>query len=167
MIKKTADKSKKGQYYLFAVIILCSVVFMGVVNSISIRDNDEGFQELYDNYVAEAYIVIDNSIFNEQATTELFENFTLSYMDYAKTKKIDLGILYVLIYSENEGFVVNYLNSPAYISTDTVFRELVPVNSESIINLATNLTIEVDSLMYSFNITEGENTKLKLIFRKE
>ncbi|MBN2422197.1 hypothetical protein JXB41_03135 [Candidatus Woesearchaeota archaeon] len=161
--KEFGNMDKRAQFYIFAAIILCSVVFVGTVNKITVEEPSKKFQSFYENYLIESSEVINSAIYESRDISEQFKNFTLDFIEYADSKNVELGILYVLIYPDNEAIIVNYLNSEANV--DFVYS--VPPDTEKIINLGNNFTLEIDDQEYYFNVSSGENIKLEFLFRDQ
>jgi hypothetical protein len=154
---------KKAQFYVFAVLILCSLIYMGFVNKISIKSTSKKFNLLYENYVFESIKTVNNAVYENKDISNQMKNFTLSFIEYGKIKKTEIGILYLLVFPNNQVRIVNYLNSPAIVNT---IYTLLP-NYEKIIPLDVNTTVEINNQLYRFNISPSQNVDLKILMRKE
>ena len=51
--KVFSNMIKKGQFYIFTAIVLCSVVFFGSLNKVSVSEPYQNFQVYYENYISE------------------------------------------------------------------------------------------------------------------
>ena len=156
-------KHKKAQYYMFASVILISYVFFIVANKSSIDTTEVENLEIYlDNYVYEAKIVINNAIYENKNISQELNNFTESYITYAESKNMDLGI--VSLYSDNNQiFTANYLDDDITING----LSLVEPNEESVVNYNNTITIEYLDETYYFYFSNPEKTELKTLFIKE
>ena len=137
---------KKGQFYVFSVVLLCSLVFVSIVKTTDVQDSISEVEEAYQNYAIESIVTINSAIYEQKNVSEQLTNFTLNFIEYAKIKNLDLGILYTLIYPNNEALVVNYLDSYASITTHEIYKSRLSPNKEKIINLKDNLIIEVEGI---------------------
>ena len=94
-----------------------STVFLITANRSSIDVSQmEDLRNYHKNYIHEANIVINNAIMYDKNITKELMDYTNSYIDYAKTKEMDLGI--VFLYSKDDKIhIVNFLNEPVLVST--------------------------------------------------
>ena len=148
---------------MFASVILISYVFFIVANKSSIDTTEVENLEIYlDNYVYEAKIVINNAIYENKNISQELNNFTESYITYAESKNMDLGI--VSLYSDNNQiFTANYLDDDITING----LSLVEPNEESVVNYNNTITIEYLDETYYFYFSNPEKTELKTLFIKE
>ena len=147
----------KAQFYLFAGIILTSLVFLIVSNSkILDSQNFKKSEDLLDNYKYEAGIVMNNAIYaNKNITTQL-SNFTSRFIDFGKSKNLDIQILYLYSYEYNV-YIVNYLNQPVLISGSTVGAE------ESIMLSSSEISVNYNNESYYF-IFDLVKPEFKVLF---
>ena len=111
--------NKKSQFYMFGAVILISYVFFIVANKSSISTSEVENLEIYlNNYVYEAKIVINNAIYSNENISQELNNYTESYITYAESKNIGVGI--VSLYSnDNQIFVANYLKDSIMVNALT------------------------------------------------
>ena len=156
--------NKKSQFYMFGAVILISYVFFIVANKSSISTSEVENLEIYlDNYVYEAKIVINNAIYSNENISQELNNYTESYITYAESKNIDVGI--VSLYSnDNQIFVANYLKDSITVNT------LTPVLNkaeERVVNYNNTITIEYQNETYYYYFSDPEKIELKTLFIKE
>lgn len=156
--------NKKSQFYMFGAVILISYVFFIVANKSSISTSEVENLEIYlDNYVYEAKIVINNAIYSNENISQELNNYTESYITYAESKNIDVGI--VSLYSnDNQIFVANYLKDSITVNT------LTPVLNkaeERVVSYNNTITIEYQNETYYYYFSDPEKIELKTLFIKE
>ena len=156
--------NKKSQFYMFGAVILISYVFFIVANKSSISTSEVENLEIYlDNYVYEAKIVINNAIYSNENISQELNNYTESYITYAESKNIGVGI--VSLYSnDNQIFVANYLKDSITVNT------LTPVLNkaeERVVNYNNTITIEYQNETYYYYFSDPEKIELKTLFIKE
>lgn len=159
--------ARRAQFYLFAMIVLCSFLFFSVIGRISLKQTDKSFQNLYDNYIYESTKVINYAISNDLNVTEEFSNYTLSFIDYARQKNVDLGIAYILV-EDPTIVIVNYLNEPVYLiyMVPPVDSPVVQCGQSVGINLTDLVILSIDGINYDYNIS-SERVQFKALFRKQ
>ena len=157
-------KHKKTQFYMFAGVILISYVFFIVANKSSIDTSEVENLEIYlDNYVYEAKIVINNAIYDNKNISYELNNFTNSYITYAKSKNIGLGIL-SLYSNDNQIYIANYLNDFVMVNGLTPVLNLA---EERVISYNNTVTIEYQNETYYYSFSNPEEIELKTLFIKE
>lgn len=157
-------KHKKTQFYMFAGVILISYVFFIVANKSSISTSEVKNLEIYlDNYVYEAKIVINNAIYENKNISNELNIFTESFITYAESKNIGLGIL-SLYSNDNQIFIANYLNDFVMING------LTPVLNkaeERVVDYNNIVTIEYRNETYYYHFSNPNEIELKTLFIKE
>jgi len=164
-VKMTCVKiklNKKGQFYILTAIIFCSVMFLLLYNKEPIPKLNPEFESLYNNYVYESPIVINNALYNNKNVTSQFRNFTSDFIGYAKEKNIDLGIFYVLKL-DNYIEAVNYLKETANITT--INMTIAPDNY-LILNKSNNISIKIKDTTYTYNMTD-DKIQFKVLLMKQ
>jgi hypothetical protein len=108
---------KKAQFYIFTAIIFISIAAM-IYSNKSRFDTDKlaDLKEYMGNYDYEAGIVMNNAARNNNNISLALSNYTQSFISYASSRDLDLGILYLYSYDGNI-HIVNYLNEPVSITT--------------------------------------------------
>ena len=113
---------KRGQFYVIIALIL-SLALFGITyttNSISEPVLFEDFNMVSGNYIAEATKLVNYAI--ETETEISLETFTSTYLDYAKQKNPDLGLLYIFGNGNNIE-IFNYLDNPINVGNETLSGE--------------------------------------------
>lgn len=153
--------NKKAQLYIFTAIILCSLVFGFVAPKAFIRKPDKTFTNIHKNYMDEAYHVINSAIVNNANVTSRFNSFTLDFLRYTDTKKINFQMLYILTYRDK----MELYNSLGNILFSTTERSFSMANNRTESFDKTDVvTVAALGESYEFNIT-NESIQLKAIFR--
>ncbi len=114
--------AKRGQFYILAAVILCIVIF-GItvtVNKIDQEVEATDFIGLAQNYVLETPELINYAIYEEEDPSELLIDFTDDFVNYARKRNPNLGLLYVYKDEEGEVKIVNYLQEGTTIRYETI-----------------------------------------------
>ena len=109
------ERSKGGQYYVFAGLIFVFLAF-SVVNAGSrfLKKNIES-QQYLDNYKSQANIIIDNAVYENKNISYELRNYTEEFINYGIQKNLDFKILY--LYSHNHYiYIVNYVGETVTLS---------------------------------------------------
>jgi len=132
--------NKRGQFYLVAAMIIVAIV-IGIA-SFSNYTNQRTSQHVYDlgqELGIESANILDYGTMNGSNTTELLENFTDSFEQYAG-ENVEL---YFIIGNENNIQAYRYINREK--------EEVDFAHGEG------DITIKVDSNDYKFKLASGEN----------
>lgn len=149
--------NNKSQFYLFAAIILTSLVFLIVSNSkIVDSQNFKKSEDLFENYKYEATIVVNNAIYANKNITKELSNFTEHFIEFGDSRNIDIKILALYSYQDNI-YIVNYLNQPVLISGSIVGEE------ESIAVSSSEIDVNYNNETYSFTFDLGK-PEVKVLF---
>jgi len=155
--------NKKSQFYIFAAVIFISAVFLIVMNSSSVTVTRlEGITDLRDNYIYEAKIVIDNSVYNNQDISDSLANYTEEYLNYADSRELNLGIVYLYQYN-GRIYIVNYINEPINIPTIDVTLQL---EEEVATDYIEEIAVSYQNETYYYNFNRGPQIQFKTLFVK-
>ena len=153
--------NNKSQFYMFAAIILVTLVFVIVSNSSIISTSKiQETKNYLNNYKHEAKIVINNALYANKNISYELRNFTESFISYGEYKNLDFDIMY--IYSNNNNlYIVNYLNQSVLVTSLGI-----TVNKEQEISTGFNNTIIIryQNESYNFNFTSPNEIELKTLF---
>ena len=149
---------------MFAAVILISYVFFIVANKSSIDTSEiENLENYLDNYVYEAKIVINNAIYSNKNISYELNNLTKSYITFAESKNIDIGI--VSLYSNDDQiFIANFLKDSIMVNA------LTPVlnpTEKRVVSYNSTITIEYQNETYYYYFSNPEEIELKTLFIKE
>ena len=111
--------AKKAQFYIFVAVLLCISAYSLLSFGIVAKEKSTGFGMLYENYIHESENVINNALYTGTDVFSQFDSYTNSFITYAKTRNTDFGVLY-MIKKDDELRVVNYLSSPANITSQNI-----------------------------------------------
>ncbi len=89
-------KNKRGQFYIFIAVILCSFALSLVIKSSNLSQTDSIFLFLRSNYMTEVKEVMDNSLFDGTSILDQVGNFTDYYITYAASRNVDMDVLILL-----------------------------------------------------------------------
>ncbi len=167
MLHNTKNKkNKRGQFFIFTAILICLLLFyLYSMRSSTVFVKSSDFERLHKNFIKEASIVITNSLYNEGNLTLDFQNFTDSFISFAK-KQANMTIFYALIH--NDIYFKNYFPTSVIVTTfyynrtDGIFTVLdnftyprnisafsIVINNKTYKFTVTNNPIELKVLLYS------------------
>ena len=157
--------NKHAQFYIFTAILLSAYAFTIYANSkVIANEPSETFKELKDNYIIEGQKVLNNAIYTNKDIESRFENFTSEFIDYSKTKNINLGVFYILIDNDN-AFLMNHLDSSATITTTNT--HILAVNQNSTIPTTNIITLNYNNINYTFDISSEQYQIKSLMVAKK
>jgi len=149
---------------MFAAILFISAVFVIVTNksSISLR-NFEKSDEYLDNYVYEAKMVMNNARYHDSDVQEALKNLTEAYMEYAESKNVDVGVLYIFT-EDGRMYFGNYLKEPVLIKPSSV--TLQP-EDELEIDFEESIDIEYGNETYNYEFSGPNQIEFKTLLVKK
>ena len=157
---KKQKLSNKGQFYFFAAIILISFVFAIASSKPKIsKTNSENYQNYLDNYKEEAYVVINNAVYENKNISYELRNYTEYFISYTDTKALNMGLIYM--YS-NSGYIyiVNYLNQPVLINPSDISLEK---NHETRIDFNESITLRYQNESYNFYFSRSDEIEFRTL----
>jgi hypothetical protein len=136
-------KQKKSQYYIFAVIILVSVVYLLIPKQTELGNPDKSTRNFFQNYKKEMPYFANNAFLNNDEM--IARNFTLRFIDFAAENGVPFNITYIF----------------ASQSTARVFttENLVVVHAGSEHNISFNVSKDVGKISF-INLTIDGKTYL-------
>lgn len=142
--------NKKGQFYLFTMVILLSATFFSLTNNSKVERIDKGYDDVYKNYLREANYVINSARYDgENATARMIE-YTDSFISMAHAKSIVFSVFFLIV-EEDQMYLVNYLKEPVTI-TD-ISLELQPGDTYGG-PVLDEFEVDHDGEPFYFNISE-------------
>jgi hypothetical protein len=125
-------KNKRGQVYLFTVIILAFVIYSLYTSTNVVRETiiDDDFEELSFNYDVESAKFVNNLLKNNDPVVDAFERFSKLFTIYAKTKNPEFSLIYFFDYideasiDETALYIGNYLDESVVISNGYIDIEI-------------------------------------------
>ncbi len=151
--------NKKSQFYLFTAIILCTYLFALVSATAQKMEESDKFGIIKENFVKESSFAINSALYNNSNISQRFEQFSLDFIDYAKTKGIDLELLYCLVQDKIE--INNYLNTVVKIN-----NHLLNKGEKLVLNKTDQIVVEAYNISYALELSD-EPLQLKSILRAE
>jgi len=142
-------KSKKAQFYIITAVVLIAAVFLYSSSRTETPKYQSVFHEISENYFNEAPYVLNAAMITDANKNEKMENFTKNFINYAKTKTISMGIVYV--FSDSENITVGNFMKEAVTCNSFELLE----NQTQIFNMTENMSVSIDGNQYDFNITEN------------
>lgn len=156
--------NRKAQFYLFTAIVLIAYAFSIARTEPLVQEETDAFKELYENFITESPMVINNALYQQANVSEKFEAFASAYADYARTRQPNFRLAYILR-SEGNMLVGNRLglginatltNSTSYEISDGSTFTLAPQD----------IALEVAGISYTFTIG-SEAYQVKSLFRQK
>lgn len=114
---KNHKMHKKGQFYLLTAIILLVVLWSGLPTANEQKIVRSTFELLRDNFITETPYVVNHAISSQGNLSKAYNNFVLSFIDYASSKQVAFGVAYVLK-TESKIEVGNYIGGPLTVETN-------------------------------------------------
>lgn len=151
--------NKKSQFYIFTAIILSTYLFALASAVIQKKEETSKFEIIKDNFAQESSFAVNSAVYNQDDISQQFKQFTINFIDYAKTKGNDLEVLYLLVQDDIE--INNYLNSEVKISNKSLNR-----GETEIFDKTDQITVEAYNNQYVFAISD-EPLQLKALLRAE
>ncbi|MBR9690383.1 hypothetical protein GOV08_01735 [Candidatus Woesearchaeota archaeon] len=142
--------NKKAQFYLFVALILALSAYSLLSPGIVSKQRDFDFEEIYNNYIHEGEIVINQALYKNIDIVETFDNYTVNFIEYAKTKNTDFYVAYI-IKEDNAVSVVNYLKSKINISSHNTTLD---VQKSTTLNTTNNIMINYEGQDYNYTFSD-------------
>jgi len=157
---------KRGQLFIFAAVLLCTMVLLGVSNTFTIAGAKEDMRLLYENSLEETSYAVNSAIWNHANASAQAENFTSYFEDYARARRMEMKVFLILVYPNNQSYFSNHLEEIAYVTTDEAFLSPVLPSTEKVIKTGSNFTVSVGDESFEFFQPEGSQISVKALFRK-
>lgn len=150
-------KTKKGQLYIFAAIIICAALALLFQASVSVSydiDNERA-SKLCDNYEYEASILINDLIRSKKSVLPTFKTYTDEFFKYSKTVSSGMGSL-VFSYIDNKVIFINHLGHNISIELDGISRNISTYPRDYVIygDKPMNVSFEYGNETYFFDLNE-------------
>ena len=155
--------NRKGQFYIFMALLLCSLVFTMFPSSLNTVIPIYLFQSTTQNYIKEAPKVVNAAVFQKDDLFQVFEEYTQEFIGYADTKNLDFEVAYIIINKTNIK-IVNYLSAPINV---LIGSDDWNIEDESFIIVNRDdeeLEVEFAGKKYHYQITK-EDLQLKFLVR--
>ena len=156
-------KNKKGQFYIFIAILLITYA-LNIARPIPLAQEPiDVFKELYNNFLTESTVVVNNALYENKNVSESFISFSNEYSDYARSRSSQFGFIYVL--KDGDEIVVgNELGISVNLSiTDASYN----VSSDSTQTIsAQDITVDVAGINYEFT-TSSQEYQIQSLFRQK
>ena len=134
---------RKAQFYIISALIIIAIIAALSVkaNAAFSAPSPVKFYDLSDNFEQEGYKIIDTYIFqgSKQQIADQIENFTKNFLEYAREKDPNVGLVYIYG-NETDVFVSNHALTT--ITQNTSSGEGRIIESPDITSLS-NITISV------------------------
>jgi len=162
---------KKGQFYLFVMIILLALVTTFIVAKPHPAEIDKSMDNYFENIDREAEYVINNALYNEADVSTELDTFLMHMQELGKTRRVTLTYFYLLVNKTNATFH-NAMDSPIFlvdynltISKDQTVIIERPDISKIAFQVSEGIP-DLSNFIYKFYITEEDNQVLYLLFAK-
>ena len=153
--------SKKGQYYIIAAVILCSLALGLVYSSAVSAKGRTVFDDLKKNFETESSIALNGIISSDLEAFSTYDDFVQDFRRYALSRNVDFDLVYLLMYN-------NTIYVKSYIESEVIARnafDSVRLNSTNSTQFAaTNfVSITKDDAEYNFPFDDRQ-VQFKAIF---
>ncbi len=157
-IKSIFQKNKKAQFYLFVAVVLCIISYGLFSSSSSLKKVDSNEGIISSNYLFEAKTVVNNALYKKTDPSVELNEFTSTFINYAKTKNINLQIAYLLKVN-NSTKVVNYLKDELNVTTYNRTLKKYETLTISQVNI---ITLKYEGMDYTYTFT-NDTVELKAL----
>lgn len=166
--------NKVSQFYLLSAFIFITLLFSLASNSAYVSRSSDSFDSLKSNYIIEANKVINAAIYSGSDKLLVTSVFTREFMDYAKTRNVDMKVLFIL--SDN-GYlkIVNYLNTNINLYYKGILLSRCMNTTCTVVDKGNytqlpwkdELTVSFDGKDYSFHFSSKDSVEFKALFKGE
>ncbi len=152
---------RKSQFYILTAIIFCTILFVLVYTQDLTADVDTSFKNSYDNYIYESYNVINSALYSGGNLSQEFDNFTVSFINYAMQKNIKIKLFYI-INTESNTIVGNHLGESANITAYSMED-----NTRLILHRQNNISLNFGENSYDYDLSSSDSIQLKVLMIRE
>ena len=136
--------------------------------------SSDSFESLKANYLFEANKVINSGVYSGADRLQLTSAFTRDFLEYAKTRNIDLKILFILS-DGGDLKIVNYLNTNINLYYKGILLSrcmnvtcsAVDRGNYTVLPWKDELTVSFDGKEYNFHFSSKDSIELKALFKGE
>ena len=158
-------KANKGQLYILTAVILIAIAFsISQSRNILAPETGSTFDQLADNFKMEAPKMINNAIAEQRNATQQMMVFATSYVQYAKTRDNQFGLVYAFI-NDDDVFIHNIMGRSIQINYGGSFtleqNEYIHAK-----RTASNIKVMVDQSTYTFTSVPDRVT-VKALMRSQ
>ena len=158
--------NKKGQLFLLIAIVIILITFpiIAEYNTIRVGVALEDFNELSQGYTTESPKVINAALFSGKNPVSSLNEFTNRYLDYARQKEPNYGILYTYRDEAGKIHIVNTLNNAVLTLefTDPTLGQQVqlslPCDTGPNCEAPGSITINIGGIPYTTSVTTPESS---------
>jgi hypothetical protein len=140
-------KNKKSQYYIFAVIILLSIIFLIAPKQSELGTPGKAAKNLYENYKNEIPYFANKAFLDDDEL--IVRNFTLFFINFASENGVNFYITYV--FADSEKAVV--FTTMDKIKVDAGSNYNITGNISRGIGKVSFINITIDNKRYPLQIT--------------
>jgi hypothetical protein len=155
--------SKKGQFYIFASVVLLTYAFFIMRAPVLGTPETSAFESLYENFLSESPVVINNAIYKSANLSETYGEFVDSFLSFSKTKDPNFRLVYLL--AEHDSLVIGNRLDMEINATIGSTSYALPPNSQITIQKPDDVAIAIGRKAYQFSFG-SEDTQVKAIFRR-
>ncbi|MBI2136943.1 hypothetical protein HYU12_00310 [Candidatus Woesearchaeota archaeon] len=156
-------RSKKGQFYIFAAIVLITFAFMIAKPAPKLQEKPDAFKELYQNFITESSIVVNTALYDNANVSDRYRSFADSYSQYATTKSPKFRFAYILK-DDNTLVIGNRLGEELNVTLSNTSQTLG--DKKELTTSPQKATLYIEGTKYEF--TMGQETyQAKTLFRQK
>lgn len=149
---------KKGQFFFVATLIIITIIFSltNIYTTIEVYKDDLNYKFLAQGIKQESAQIINNGYYNDQS----FEEINLNVINFVKEYSKNYPLYNITI--------ITGTSSDSSTFKDTSFSKGNIYTSEYILTvLNNNITLDLNSLKFNFNMTKGFNFNVIVIEKNE
>lgn len=144
---------KKAQYYLLAVLVFCTFIFVALsMQGRTMGKAETGrFDDLSENFYQEGIVVVNRAVNQDENIFSSFATYSSDFKKYAEDIDKSFGYVYFVTDFENTN-VVNVLDFSVQLKNNGIATELE--SNESLVIDSEQASIIIDENEYIFNLTD-------------
>ena len=170
-MRSRLSMNKKGQFYLFVMIILLAFVTTFILVKPHPAEIDQSRDKYFENIDREAEYVINGALYNQANVSTELDIFLMHMQELGKTRRVTLTYFYLLVNKTNATFH-NAMDSPIFLIDYNITMskdQIVVIERPDLSKIAFQVLEGIPDLsnfIYKFYITEEDNQVLYLLFAK-
>ena len=161
---KPMFQSKKGQFYILIALLLITYAFQLARQDVPVRKQKDTFQVLYEGYINEGAIAINNAVYEEANVPARLGNFTTSYLAFARSAEPGFRLVYML--KQDGQLAIGNRLGAGLNATVGNSSYLLAQNEDRIVPMgnANTASLKVAGISYAFGFSSND-MQFKALFR--
>lgn len=154
---------KQGQFYILTAIVLLTYAFMIVRPSPILQEKRDVFKELYQNFISESPVVVNNALYDGANVSQRFASFAGTYADYSVTRSPNFRFLYIL---RDDTFMLVGNRLGVSVNVTSAGSSYAVADRSTLTISPADVSVDVAGISYAFSIGP-ETYQVKSLFRQK